>query len=201
MRTLAIATAILAILLPASGEAARGKVKRTGQATSFGALGDTTAGLTASYVDNGLGFVKDQRTGLVWEKKSDDGSVHDRDNVYTWSTGDPWSATGTAFTVFLAALNTPPCFAGSCDWRLPTLNELETIRDIGTFWPATSSFFDTNCQPACSVTTCSCTKPAYYWSSSTLLSGGAWTVDFGYGNVIADTKTKTYSVRAVRSGW
>jgi hypothetical protein len=39
------------------------------------------------FVDNGDGTVTDTRTGLMWEQKTDDGSIHDKDNVYTWSTG------------------------------------------------------------------------------------------------------------------
>jgi hypothetical protein len=52
-------------------------------------------------------------TGLQWEQKTDDGSVHDKDNTYTWSC-DPASGcvstplgppNGTAFTAFLGTLN------------------------------------------------------------------------------------------------
>ncbi len=32
-----------------------------------------------------------------------------------------------AFTTFLPALNSSGCFAGQCDWRLPTIYELQTI--------------------------------------------------------------------------
>ena len=29
-------------------------------------------------------MVRDNVTGLIWEVKTDDGSVHDKDNTYTW---------------------------------------------------------------------------------------------------------------------
>ena len=32
-------------------------------------------------------------------------------------------------------LNTPPCFAGFCDWRVPNRFELESIVDLGTVGP------------------------------------------------------------------
>ncbi len=46
-------------------------------------------------------------TGLMWEKKTDDGTIHDKDNVYTWSTGSPYNPDGTTFFTFLATLNHP----------------------------------------------------------------------------------------------
>ena len=79
----------------------------------------------ARFVDGGDGTVTDKLTGLQWEKKTDDASVHDKDDRYPWSTAGA-AADGTAFTSFLAALNAA-CFAGQCDWRLPTLAELQTI--------------------------------------------------------------------------
>jgi hypothetical protein len=49
---------------------------------------------------NGDGTATDYDTGLQWEQKTDDGSVHDKDNTYSWSPtlGPP---DGTAFTAFL----------------------------------------------------------------------------------------------------
>jgi hypothetical protein len=76
------------------------------------------------FIDNGDGTITDRTTCLMWEKKDDAGGIHDKDNAYTLSTcRDDWpdcSFNGTAVTEFIATLNTPPCFAGHCDWRLPT---------------------------------------------------------------------------------
>jgi hypothetical protein len=162
------------------------------------------------YVDNGDGTITDTRTGLVWEKKSNDGSIHDKDDTYTWSTGSPYSPDGTAFTSFLATLNhSPTCFAGKCDWRLPNVTELQSLVDYGRLNPAIDPVFNTECPNHCTVMTCSCivldVGDAYYWSSATVadvtLPNGVWNVDFNNGFVNAFDKTAVpYYVRAVRGG-
>ena len=204
--TLALATLLL-VTTEAQAALTKGRPLKTGQTTTYGAAGDTTAGLSRMYNDLGNGVIKDQRTGLFWEKKSDDGGVHDKDNTYTWSTGND-SFNGTAKTVFLAILNSrppfliAPCFGGFCDWRLPTLNELETIRDLDNLNPAVPAVFNTSCTAGCTVTTCSCTRSSYYWSSSTSQNSPslAWGVVFGSGYVYDFSKSNDFFVRAVRSG-
>jgi len=130
----------------------------------------------------------------MWEKKDNAGGIHDYLSEYTWSNNctSPYASgcgpDGTAFTVFLATLNTPPCFAGHCDWRLPTTAgsalgeftgqaaELESILDPGVVGcgsgsPCVPPAFSNNCTPGCTVANCSCTvsDASYgsgYWSSS-----------------------------------
>ena len=75
-------------------------------------------------VDNGEGTVTDRLTGLQWEQKGN--GIHSASNTYSWSVSGS-AAGGTAFTTFLATLNGGACFAGQCDWRLPTRDELETL--------------------------------------------------------------------------
>ena len=185
---------------------------KTGQTTSYGAGsdGDLQKGVAQAYVDNGDGTITDTNTGLMWEKKSDDGSIHDKDNFYTWGQYfSPYTMNGTAVTTFLAALNAGGGFAGYTDWRLPNLTELESIRNLGTLSPATFPAFNTNCgasssgNPGCSVTTCSCTGLAFqYWSSSTDVNTPAlaWVVAPSYGGVTTTKKDYPASVRAVRGG-
>jgi hypothetical protein len=154
----------------------------------------------ARFLDNGDGTITDTKPGLQWEKKSNDGSIHDKDDTYTWSTGSPFNPDGTAFTSFLTTLNSAPCFAGHCDWRLPSVTELQSLVDYGRFAPAIDAVFNTGCKPGCTAMTCSCTVLDYYWSVRTLadLPDFAWNVDFNYGYVNGFEKALSYSVRAVR---
>jgi len=156
--------------------------------------GERRGGAPLAYADNGNGTVTDLNTGLVWEKLSDDGTVHDKDNLYTWA---------NAFTGHVAALNALN-FAGHNDWRLPNVRELQSIVNYQTFNPIVSSAFNTNCAPGCQATTCSCTGLGDYWSSTSSVSDpwNAWYVSFRYGDVDAfgrsGGKSSAAFVRAVR---
>ena len=156
------------------------------------------------FVDNLDGTITDTKTRLQWEKKSDDGSIHDQDDTYTWSTGPPNHPDGTAFTSFLAALNSTSCFAGHCDWRLPNVAELQTIVDYGSVDPAIDAVFNTACTtgPSCTATACSCTVRDTYWSdtASVDLPDNAWAVEFNRGVVTLYDMTLDLHVRAVRGG-
>jgi hypothetical protein len=189
----------------------------TGQTTAYGtgSDGDLQKGASQSFTDNGDGTITDNRTGLMWEKKSDDGTIHDKDNTYKWcqdtspadffcdTAGDPMD--GTIVTTFLAALNGGGGFAGHTDWRVPNRNELQSILNLENENPAVGSAFNTGCVAACTVTTCSCTgsMAIIYWSSTTQrdIPRNAWLVAFDVGYVSAASKTTDgIGVRAVRGG-
>ena len=150
-------------------------------------------GATRSYTDNGDGTITDNRTGLMWEKLSDDGTIHDQDTFYTWY---------TAFTSKIATLNGGGGFAGYTDWRLPNRFELETLVDLGRVVPSIDPAFNTSCAATCTVLTCSCTRSTYYWSSTTYQGsqGRAWYVIMSDGSVTFDFKSTPNYVRAVRAG-
>jgi len=88
-------------------------------------------------------MVRDNMTGLIWEVKTDDGSIHDKDNTYTWydsnpatNGGDPGTpGVGTDTEDFINALNFAN-FGGYDDWRLPTINELSFIKNMKAWNPA-----------------------------------------------------------------
>ncbi|HEY2774293.1 MAG TPA: DUF1566 domain-containing protein [Candidatus Binatia bacterium] len=177
---------------------------KTGQTTCYDQAGGQIAcddsgedgqlqkGAARSYTDNGDGTITDNATGLTWEKLSDDGSIHDKDNTYTWN-----NALGK-----VASLNAGN-FAGHNDWRLPNLDELQTLMMVGTSQPAIASQFRTACSAGCSVTTCSCTTSDWYWSSTTYVdtTSEAWFIDFTNGYTDTDTKTDNLNfARAVRGG-
>jgi len=157
----------------------------TGQTTSYGpnSDGNIQAGATLAYQDNGDGTITDLNTGLMWEKKSDDGSIHDHDNTYTWGmTSSPYTMNGTIVTSFLSGLNAGGGFAGHIDWRIPNVKELQSIVNYQIAYPSptVSSEFNTGCAPGCTVLTCSCTAAHSYWSSTTyaLNPDYAWVVVF-----------------------
>lgn len=136
------------------------------------------------------GTITDNKTGLMWEKLSDDGSIHDKDSAYNWS---------DAFAK-VATLNGGN-FAGYNDWRLPNRFELETLLDLGRANPAIDPAFNNSCIPGCTVLDCSCTHSSgSFWSSTSSSSTGAWSVDFGNGQVIGSDRIFGGLVRAVRGG-
>jgi hypothetical protein len=202
--TLAAVLALSAVAHEAEAGARRSRPLKTGQTTctnvagvtipcaGTGEDGDLQRGEPRAYQDNGDGTIRDKRTALTWEKISDDGSVHDKDSLFTWL-----QAFGKIDT-----LNTPPCFAGFCDWRLPSCFELFTLVNLGNGAPAVSTPFKTGCTPACTVLTCSCTYSAWYWTSSDnpLDHTLGFEVYFGSGAVTSGPKTGTAGVRAVRGG-
>ena len=202
-----VAVLALSALVPeADAGARRSRPVRTGQTTCWDAAGTMIActgtgqdgelrrGEPRSYQDNGDGTIRDKRTALTWEKLSDDGSIHDQDNVYSWD-----DAFGK-----IDELNTPPCFAGFCDWRVPNRFELESIIDLGTADPAVSAPFNNGCSPGCTVLTCSCTFSGVHWSSSSAATAESigWAVNFLFGSVNRNylKATDSYFVRAVRGG-
>ncbi len=145
------------------------------------------------FQDNSDGTLTDRLTGLQWEQKTDDDSVHDMDNVYTWTEGLT-VADGTAYASFLATLNGAGCFAGHCDWRLPTISELQTI--LPEPYPCTTS-------PCIDQILFGPTAAVGSWSSTTYLNNPseAWGVTFQTGNALNTSKDALfYFVRAVRGG-
>lgn len=192
----------------------RAGVPVTGQTIAYGAdKNDGLAGAVAvpddgsletgtpfSYVDNGDGTVTDLVTGLMWEKKSDDGGLHDFDDQYRWS-GD-----GTQETIWdwLDDVNTEGGmgFAGHADWRIPNVRELESIQRLeGGVPAAVHPVFQTACAPGCGVTVCACAKAGGYWTSTTVAANPplAWQVLFSLGGTISAGKTGPLFVRAVRT--
>jgi hypothetical protein len=183
------------------------------QATEFGqtfrAL-DQLSGVR--FADNGDGTVTDTQTGLMWELKDSgetDGGIHNKDNEYTWTSTDGGSAPdGTAFTVFLATLNDcrvpngpPPYtitggFAGYCDWRLPTVNELLGILSPPCSHPSICSEMPGEF-PDYSPSS------VLYISSTTQLNSAdvAFGVYFTAGSTDNVVKDGDFVVRAVRGGW
>lgn len=156
------------------------------------------------FVDNGDGTVSDNKTGLMWEKKTtavgtgaNYADPHDVDNYYSWSATYPeTNPNGTVFMDFLAKLNGASdgvCYLGHCDWRLPRKEELEGIADAT--------------QGECGGGSGPCIDPVFgptqmwSWSSTTsqIDSVNAW---YSYRGLTYEGGKDNYiSVRAVRAGY
>ena len=123
----------------------------------------------AELLDNGVGTVTDTDTGLMWQQ-TDAGTMR-------------WEEALT----YCETLE----LAGHNDWRLPNINELQSIVDYSAFDPC----IDMIIFPA-GVTSDS------YWSSTTnaIDTTWAWAADFSYGYTLSYDKMWFWSVRAVRGG-
>ncbi len=136
---------------------------------------------SADYSTTPWAMVRDNVTGLIWEVKTDDGSIHDKDTTYNWQ---------NAQDVFITALNNDS-FGGHNDWRMPTVKELTLIVARDMYNPSIDNTYFPN------------SVSSLYWSStpsavySTLT---AWPVAFTFGSVDFYGKGSSYYVRAVRGG-
>jgi len=173
------------------------------------ALGVSRYGPASQYKDNGDGTFTDTVTEYMWEIKTDDNSIHDVDNTYTWSNVNSQDnkPDGALFEDFLKTLNgtcngkgvtvckkNEDCakgekcgFAGYRDWCIPDVKKLQSIVDYGTFRPASSVYGET--------------ATTYYWSSTenSINTKNAWTVNFFDGLVLnSNKKIDSLHARAMR---
>jgi hypothetical protein len=164
------------------------------------------------YVVNGDGTLTDHQTGLMWEQQTTTcgGEITCVYGIFSWSaTGT--AADGTLFTQFLATLNggdyyspsagqdvssgPTACFANHCDWRIPTIAELNTIVALSVPGCGSGS--------SCIDPAFGATQPSAYHSSSALAGtpNDSWVVNFGYGNAAGASKSNSFDkfyARAVR---
>ena len=150
---------------------------------------------TATQTDGWI-MTRDNITGLIWEIKTDDNGIHDKDNAYTWcdtnpatNGGDEGTCGATDTEDFITALNDAN-FGGFSDWRLPDINALSTLFNMSFDSRKINKDFFPN--------------TAYsYWSSTTYINDPqfAWYAMFSSGDIFKTSKDgSTNYVRAVRGG-
>ncbi|MFT4195177.1 DUF1566 domain-containing protein [Ottowia sp.] len=143
----------------------------------------------APFIVNGDGTVTDESTGLVWDQCY----VGQISNGCLFAASDPDTFTWTAAAGAALAANLSG-YKGHNDWRLPNVNELQSLVKIDS---ATSPAIDTAVFPG--------TLPSVFWSSTTtaFAPGAAWGVSFSSdSDISAYSKTDSGSlhVRLVRDG-
>lgn len=157
--------------------------------------------------------VKDNVTGLMWEVKTDDGGLHDKDWTYTWyeldetknggfagrqNEGSCGSTSQCDTTGYVSSVNTAT-WCGVNDWRMPTHQELLSIVNFDKSDLLIDPLYFPN------------TQPVPFWSSSpavlpvgydyTYDQGTAKVVSFGTDGVAVEAmKGANFSVRLVRGG-
>ena len=128
-------------------------------------------------------MVKDNVTGLIWENKMDERTIHNKNDIYTWN---------ASISIFIATLN-GTYFGGYNDWRLPTIKELAYIVKYSI--PSPGPTIDTGYFPN--------TQSSDFWSSTTHPQSTDLALSVSFGNGVGGFGEKSWYalyVRAVRGG-
>ena len=99
--------------------------------------GSEYSGTGADYTTQPWSCVIDNVTGLVWEIKTTNGGTSDANNQYTWYDGTNGTDDNTNPTTqeLVDATNTAQ-LCGLTNWRLPTVQEVDSLANHNTHGPA-----------------------------------------------------------------
>ncbi|MBF0437342.1 MAG: DUF1566 domain-containing protein [Magnetococcales bacterium] len=175
-------------VLPVKGESisALTPVPMSGQTISYGprddgAMQEGIPWHASRFHDQGDGTIHDALTGLIWMKNADCFGNMD------------WYGASTQASDFNNGLTTCSGYVGTdTDWRLPSINELESLIDFGHSNPSLPTD-----HPFTGV------QNNYYWSSTTgaaYPTSAVWHIDFRYGSIVTYTKSGFGYVWLVRGG-
>ncbi|WCL50975.1 Lcl C-terminal domain-containing protein [Leptospira sp. GIMC2001] len=148
---------------------------QTGQTTTFqaGDNGDQISfSLARSFADNGDNTIEDLVTGLIWQRcslgQTNDAGCTGPGDVYSWNDA------------------VSQCAAVGSDWRLPTIQELATLIDMGATPRINGTYFPN-------------TQNEYHSSTENQINTTeSFNQRFSDGWVQSIAKSTEYSVRCVR---
>ena len=163
---------------------------------------NTDGRLGFSYEAVAGGCVKDKRTGLIWEVKTNDGGLRDMNKTYTNYDDSTKKQKGTnteyptaaeialpTNTIGFVNLVNSSQLCGYTDWRLPTVDELQGLVDYGV----DSVTIDTTWFPNTASGSFASSTSAYYDSL-------VWDVSFNGGSTVVDGRDQAQAsyLRLVR---
>jgi hypothetical protein len=169
---------------------------------------------------NDWACTKDNKTGLTWEVKTDDGGLRDKDWDYSWYKPSADNGGNAGYTD--TTLGAPNCstqnncntdaftnavnakgLCGKKDWRMPAKDELMKLvycSDGKYEADGSCTNYDSVAQPTINTTYFPNTVSIWYWSSSPSAgsSSDAWFVSFDWGYSYLNLKDFNSFVRLVR---
>ena len=152
--------------------------------------------------------VLDNVTGLIWEVKTNDNTLRDRDEGFTWydsstAEGTPSDQDTADFVEYLnenTEVNSGNGLCGQSNWRLPTVQELVGISDFSNYEPVVDTSYFPNARTG-----------AFEWSWTADLNSDtenypnfAWLYNYETGSTRSGNNNKgatniSYYVRLVSS--
>jgi hypothetical protein len=151
---------------------------------------------------SGNGTVLDTTTGLQWDQCVYGKSGADCLTVTTPALGSSWTSVVGNWSAALTAATEANAanYKGYNDWRMPNINELESIVKLDTYTGGQAAI-DTTAFPNTPFSGDDGGGGAT-WTSTTNapVPGNAWIVNFYDGGTVAYDKTRSVYVRLVRSG-
>ncbi|TWI71739.1 uncharacterized protein DUF1566 [Desulfobotulus alkaliphilus] len=166
--------------------------------------------------------IKDNDTGLIWEKKTENGGLTDLNNTYTWFNPNPevnggfegypdrgsCTESGCDTRAYVEAVNNKG-LCGAHDWRIPTIEELNTLVYCSSgereAWPpgqwGGKCMGDHQKPTIDSAYFPSTPEWSWFWSSSPSANNSdlVWGIDFDNGSGNYSSKGKSNHIRLVRS--
>jgi len=149
----------------------------TNSTVSVRAVRGVEWGSRGDFKDNGDRTVTDKYTSLMWQQDTAPDRINNRTVYYNWQEALSYCENLT--------------LAGYSDWRLPNVNELQSLVDYTSYNPSINEVYFP------------ITPSVSFWSSTTDVVWAAWNVSFYDGSVSGSgsDKLNPYNyVRCVRGG-